>query len=131
MTTHATQDSVYVGGMLGITPVLQAQLQDRCGVSAAVAGLWASAIGGVAGGVLSHPFDVVKTCMQGDLERKSYGTVPETVRSLLAEGGPARLLHGCTWRTINITATVYIANECCCRLPPYIRMVTRGEEPRA
>ena len=40
---------------------------------------------------------------------------------------PSRLMHGATWRTINITATVYIANECCGRLPPYIRRITRGD----
>ena len=38
-----------------------------------------------------------------------------------------RLWHGATWRTINITATVYIANEGCNRLPPYITALTRSE----
>ena len=122
------QDILYVGGMLGVTPLAQARLEERSGASAAVCSLWASAIGGIVGGVLSHPFDVVKTCMQGDLERRSFGTVPQALRKLLAEGGPSRLFHGVTWRTVNITATVWIANECCMRLPPYVRLIPRGSE---
>ncbi|KAL1520255.1 hypothetical protein AB1Y20_023725 [Prymnesium parvum] len=121
------RDAVYVGGMLGLTPLVQAMLAERYEASAGVAGFWASVVGGVAGGVLSHPFDVVKTCMQGDLGCARYGSFTATTARLLAEGGFARLLHGVTWRTINITATVYIANECCCKLPPYIRRLTRGE----
>ena len=122
------RDGVYVGGMLGLTPVVQRALVERRAVeSPALASLWASAIGGVVGGLVSHPFDVVKTCMQGDLARGTYGGFASTWRSLLKQGGLARLWHGATWRTINITATVYIANEGCNRLPPYITALTRSE----
>jgi len=120
-----SRDAVYVGGMLGITPVMQQHLEQAHGQSAAVASLQASAIGGVVGGMLSHPFDVLKTCMQGDLERKTYGSLSSTFHTLVASGGLPRLMHGATWRTINITATVYIANECCSLLPPYITRLTR------
>jgi hypothetical protein len=43
------------------------------------------------------------------------------MRALLRDGGIARLYHGATWRTVNITATVWIANECSLRLPKHIR----------
>lgn len=140
--------------MLGLTPAIQAELKDSYDASPAVASFWASMAGGIAGGVLSHPFDVIKTCstlspsintlpltstldshqmtstclaVQGDLERKSYGGAFGTASSLVGAGGFPRLLHGVFWRTVNITATVYIANECCCRLPPYVMRVFRGE----
>ena len=64
--------------------------------------------------------------MQGDLERRQYGTAAEATRALLKEGGVSRLFAGVGWRTFNITATVYIAHECCERLPPYITALTRG-----
>lgn len=44
--------------------------------------------------------------------------------------GAHRLLRGLTWRTVNITATVYIANECTIRLPQYIKALTRGSDSR-
>ena len=46
------------------------------------------------GGVLSHPFDVVKTCMQGDMAQASYGSTLATARTLLAKGGYGRFLDG-------------------------------------
>jgi hypothetical protein len=48
-----------------------------------------------------------------------------TARKLLGEGGYSRLLSGVTWRTLNICCTVWIANECCNRLPPYVKAITR------
>jgi hypothetical protein len=34
-----------------------------------------------------------------------------------------RFFSGCFWRTVNITATVYIANECRIRFSPYINKI--------
>ena len=39
-------------------------------------------LGGIFGALLSHPFDSIKTCMQGDLERKLYRGSIETARKL-------------------------------------------------
>lgn len=118
------RDSIYVGGMLGLTPVMQAYLQESHGMQQSSASLSASALGGIAGGVLSHPFDVVKTCMQGDLAQTKFGSTSSTFRTLLAEGR-GRFSNGMFWRTANITATVYIANECCLHLPKHIAACTR------
>ena len=144
------RDSIYVGGMLGATPVVYRQLIHYRGsahetgpagieddtasgacigttssfpssADAALMSMAASVISGVFVAVLSHPFDVAKTCMQGDLSRATYGGSLASLRTLLNDGGAARLLRGCTWRTVNITATVYIANECSLRLPKYVR----------
>lgn len=120
------RDSIYVGGMLGVTPLVQTRM-EAAGVSSPVAVLAASACGGVFGGVVSHPFDVVKTCMQGDIERKTYGSSVQAARTLLTEGGAARFFSGVGWRTVNITGTVYIASLCAQHLPPYVLAVTRGE----
>ena len=133
------RDSIYVGGMLGATPLVHRQLMEWRGLrepttldaaaasslgsvaDVALTSLAASMLGGVIGALLSHPLDVAKTCMQGDLHRATYGSMLESLQTLLRTGGVERLYHGATWRTINITATVWIANECSLRLPKYFR----------
>jgi len=162
------RDSIYVGGMLGATPLVHRRLaqgipavvSDPVGdpsvggdgatadgwrdappghatpstasfgstADAALISLAASMIGGVVGALLSHPLDVAKTCMQGDLPRTQYAGSIASLRRLVRDGGLPRLYHGATWRTINITATVWIANECSLRLPPYFRPAR--EKPR-
>jgi hypothetical protein len=60
---------------------------------------------------------------QGDLQRGTYTTFTETARKLYAAGGIRRIFGGCMWRTVNVTATVYVANECRVRLSPYLHDV--------
>ena len=136
----AARDAIYVGGMLGFTPIcydwlLKAQSPSsatddgRPAVSAgaeALASMGSSMIGGTICAVISHPFDVVKTCMQGDLERKTYAGSMQTALALVSEGGRASLMRGVFWRSVNIVASVYIANVCCRLLPPYVKTLTRG-----
>lgn len=105
------RDGIYVAGMLGVTPTLQSHLQNSKGYSEASAGLYASIVGGCLAAVISHPADLVKTCMQGDLEKSRFAGIRQTFAVLIAEGGVLRLYHGLMWRTINIVSTVYIANE--------------------
>ena len=105
------RDAIYVGGMLGMTPVLKRYLQTEYEIDGRSANFYASMIGGIIAAVPSHPFDLIKTCMQGDLTGKKYTTPLETFKTIWKEGGMRRLFSGGMWRTINITATVYIANE--------------------
>mmetsp|Transcript_30707 Transcript_30707/g.99581 ORF Transcript_30707/g.99581 Transcript_30707/m.99581 type:complete len:276 (-) Transcript_30707:168-995(-) len=125
----ALRDSIYVGCMLGLTPVVRRRLIEGHELPPAAASLCASAVGGVAGGVFSHPMDVVKTCMQGDLARAVHRDPLSTCRNLIAEGGIGALMRGAGWRTLNITLTVFIAGEVCQRLPPYLLRLTRRAEP--
>jgi len=115
--------------MLGLTPVVRRRLIEGHELPPAAASLCASAVGGVAGGVFSHPMDVVKTCMQGDLARAVHRDPLSTCRNLIAEGGIGALMRGAGWRTLNITLTVFIAGEVCQRLPPYLLRLTRRAEP--
>ena len=84
------------------------------------ASFYASMLGGVAAAVPSHPFDVVKTCMQGDIQQTAFKSFRNTAVTLWKEGGAKRLFNGCMWRTVNVTATVYIANECKNILSPMV-----------
>lgn len=115
------RDSLYVGSMLGVTPLLQNYLEKRHGQSPLMASFNASICGGIMAAIPSHPFDIVKTCMQGDLDQVVYKSSLHTVQVLYRQGGFQRLLAGCGWRTVNIVSTVYIANECKNRLESSFR----------
>ena len=121
------RDGIYVTGMLGVTPMLQNILMRDHGYSSGTAGFYASMVGGVVASLPSHPFDLVKTVMQGDrLMAHADGRVRESasrgihavITALYREGGVRRFTAGMFWRTVNITGTIYIANECRVRLSP-------------
>lgn len=110
--TTAMRDTIYVCGMLGVTPVAQLYLEHKYGFDHTSSIISASVVGGVVAALPSHPFDVIKTCMQGDLEQKEYGSAWKTTVRLWEQGGFNRIFAGCVWRTVNIVATVYMANLC-------------------
>jgi hypothetical protein len=111
-TVTVWRDAIYVGSMLGVTPLLQTYFEEEHKQSMALASFNASLIGGILAAVPSHPFDIVKTCMQGDLDQKLYTSARSTVATMYHQGGIIRFFNGCTWRSLNIVMTVYIANEC-------------------
>eukprot|EP00981_Chlorochromonas_danica_P001965 scaffold405_cov179-Ochromonas_danica.AAC.9 len=96
----------------GITPFVQNKLEVEYQLSQSTASFYASMIGGIIGAVPSHPLDLIKTCMQGDLAGSTYKGMISTAKLLWKQGGLVRFFDGVMWRTVNITATVYIANEC-------------------
>ena len=123
------RDGIYVTGMLGVTPMLQNILMKDHGYTSGPAGFYASMVGGVMASLPSHPFDLVKTVMQGDrlmaltaahtdgqVHRSPSRNLYTVVSTLYSEGGVKRFTAGVFWRTVNITGTIYIANECRVRL---------------
>lgn len=60
----ASRDALYVSGMLAVTPLLREYLMKTYDTPSSLAGFYASLLGGVVAAVPSHPFDVIKTCMQ-------------------------------------------------------------------
>jgi len=114
LSQSIARDGIYTCGLLGITPATQNILINKYNYSERQAGFYASIIGGVTCAAISHPFDMVKTVLQGDLEKKKYGTVSETYKLLYnspENGGPTRFFNGLFWRSINIIGTIFIANE--------------------
>merc|ERR1712166_1062148 len=53
------RDGMYVGGLLGVTPILQRYLMDEYEMSSLSSGMWASLAGGVFAGVVTTPFDAL------------------------------------------------------------------------
>jgi hypothetical protein len=104
------RDGIYVSGLLGITPVVQKYCTDR-GMSTPKASFVGSIVGGTLCSLVSHPADIVKTCMQGDLQQQRFSTATSTLALLWREGGARRIYSGAAARCLNITMTIYVANE--------------------
>ena len=144
------RDSVYVAGMLGVTPLVQDLLTKHNNLSENQAGFYASLIGGCVAALPSHPLDIIKTCMQGDMDQSKYKVHPldlnqyvqlthsltqslthslthsltqgfiAACRQTWSEGGINRIFNGCFWRSFNITATIVIANWCTNNFPRWM-----------
>ena len=46
----------------------------------------------------SHPPDTLKTCLQGDIERKTFEGYRQTAKKLIEERGMSSLWAGAPWR---------------------------------
>lgn len=73
---------------------------------------------GVMSASISHPMDTIKSCLQGDMEQKTYTSTAQTARALMAEGGASRFFSGYLFRTGRMILAVAIMNECKLRLSP-------------
>jgi hypothetical protein len=105
------RDGMYVGSMFGFTPMITKEIKKSGEMSPLMASLAASLMGGVLGSMPTISLDLVKTCMQGDLAREEYKTMSQTFGVLYKQGGIQRMFAGGLWRFINITGTIFVANE--------------------
>ncbi len=106
-------DGTYTLGLLGITPLIQDWLVAEHKWNVSLAGLGSSLVAGTLCGVLSCPFDVIKTSMQGDLQGTKYSSFSKTVYAQRK-----RLFSGVAWRCANVVGTIMIANEFRVRVGP-------------
>lgn len=111
------RESIYVTSMLGFTPILQRYFQREFEMGTHTACYSASMVGGAGAALISHPFDIIKTCQQGDLQQSTYRGLVHTAKSLYKQQGLSRFSSGLLWRTANIIGTVWICNECMNFLP--------------
>lgn len=112
------REGLFTAGYLGLGPVATQTLQDEYGFGEVSAKMGGAVCGGVIAASCSHPLDTIKTCMQGDIARKQYGTVSETAAQLLKEGGMGRFFNGWSWRTSRMILALFLMNECKVRLSP-------------
>jgi hypothetical protein len=111
LVTSCGREGLFTAGVLGIAPVFANTLKEDYGFNELAKPCGAVGAGVVAA-TLSHPLDTIKTCMQGDIERKQYGTLTETAKTLLKEGGPQRFFSGWHWRTGRMICAVYLLSSC-------------------
>jgi len=111
LTTACGREGIFAAGYLGLGPALGSFFAESQGMTETSAKVMAAVTAGVAAATLSHPIDTVKTCMQGDLERKVYQTVTKTASTLYQEGGIRRLFRGWGWRTGRTVLSTFLLNE--------------------
>ena len=118
LVTSCGREGMFTAGYMGIGPVVNRTVVEDYGYSPAT-GTFAGAVGGgVIAATLSHPMDTIKTCMQGDIEQKTYTSLSGTARKLYQEAGLSRFFQGWAWRTSRMICAVAIMGECKTRLAP-------------
>lgn len=68
----------------------------------------AALLGGFFACYLSHPFDTIKTVMQGDIERKVSGTFTQTGARIWADSGFFGFYRGASFRYGRMCCAVFI-----------------------
>jgi hypothetical protein len=119
VTCCAMREGVYTAGYLGVGPVIRTSLADM-GYSNAQAAVAGAVLGGSFCCFLSHPFDTVKTLMQGDVERGSYTTATKTLSKLVKERGVSGLYSGAGWRLTRQIGAVFILDQSRVLLSPLL-----------
>ncbi|KAG7373870.1 mitochondrial carrier protein [Nitzschia inconspicua] len=97
----AIREALWTCGYLSIPPVVRRTLMesypdtfdtnDKARVPAAL-------LGGLFACYLTHPFDTIKTCMQGDIEREVYGNFLQTATKISSDSGLRGFYRGATFR---------------------------------
>eukprot|EP00541_Cyclophora_tenuis_P004134 CAMPEP_0116567086 /NCGR_PEP_ID=MMETSP0397-20121206/14806_1 /TAXON_ID=216820 /ORGANISM="Cyclophora tenuis, Strain ECT3854" /LENGTH=268 /DNA_ID=CAMNT_0004094027 /DNA_START=430 /DNA_END=1236 /DNA_ORIENTATION=+ len=111
-TGSAVREAVWTCGYLSIPPIVRQNLmenypdtfdtKDKARIPAAL-------LGGLFGCYLSHPFDTIKTCMQGDIERATYGGFMDTAGKIWRNnGGVYGFYRGATFRYGRMVCAVFM-----------------------
>lgn len=114
------REGLFAAGMLGISPSIKRYAIDAHGYDTETAKVIAAVTSGVIVANISHPLDTIKTCQQGDIMRKQYGSVVHTARTLFAEGGIGRFYGGWRWRTGRTCFEAYIFDSVKTMLSPIL-----------
>jgi hypothetical protein len=107
----AIREALWTCGYLSIPPVVRRSLMetypqtfdtnDKARVPAAL-------LGGLFACYLTHPFDTMKTCMQGDIEREMYGNLFQTAKKIAGDSGLPGFYRGATFRYGRMVCAVFI-----------------------
>jgi len=116
------REGIYTSGFLGIVPVIRQNLviafPDTIGSSEGKARTVAAILGGTLCCYLSHPADTIKTCLQGDIERKKFGNARQTTMVLRGEGGLPALWRGAPWRLVRQIAGCFLLDMVAVQFSP-------------
>lgn len=103
------REGVFSMAYLGMAPVIRTKLGEAMpGTSEEGLRIVAAVCGAAACGILSHPFDTVKTCMQGDVEQTKYGSMTKAFSRIHSDGGIPALYRGLEFRFVRQVWQVWI-----------------------
>lgn len=105
------REALWTCGYLSIPPVVRHTLMEQYPTTFPdnnTARIPAALLGGFFGCYMTHPFDTIKTCMQGDIERTKYGTFSQTGAKIWAESSLPGFYRGATFRYGRMVCAVFI-----------------------
>lgn len=106
----AVREGLWTCGYFSIPPIVRKYLRESYPDKFDTdnkARIPAALLGGLFACYLTHPFDTVKTCMQGDIERLTYGTFMETA-SVISKSGFTAFYRGATFRYGRMCCAVFM-----------------------
>lgn len=127
------REGVFASAYLGLAPVLRTKLGETMpGTNEEVLRILAAVGGAAVCGVLSHPFDTIKTCMQGDVEQREYSTVRQTAHAIRSKGGLAAMYRGIEFRFVRQVWQVWVLDLLRVKLSPMLFPASCGlpERPK-
>ena len=107
----AIREALWTCGYLSIPPVVRRSLMDSYPETFDTndkARVPAALLGGLFACYLTHPFDTIKTCMQGDIEREIYGNFIQTASKIRNDSGIPGFYRGATFRYGRMVCAVFI-----------------------
>jgi hypothetical protein len=107
----AVREALWTCGYLSIPPIVRNYLMTNYPetfTSNEKARIPAALLGGLFACYLTQPFDTVKTCMQGDIERMMYGSFSETAKKIYGESSIPGFYRGATFRYGRMVCAVFI-----------------------
>ena len=120
----AGREGLWALGYLSFPPIIRTYLCKHHASTfqgnEEMARLAASVFGALISCAASHPFDTVKTCMQGDIEKSAYEGSVQTARSIVRQGGIAALYRGFGWRYSRQVLAIFILDKARQDLAPFL-----------
>jgi len=101
------REGIFTMGYLGITPILETYNRDQ----GFVYKFGCAMISGTFATILSHPFDTVKTCMQGDLKQQHFKGVYHSFKFLYSNYGLKRIYAGASFRFGTVVLAFFVFNR--------------------
>lgn len=106
----AVREGLWTCGYLSIPPIVRRNLREMYPEkfdTDTKARIPAALLGGLFACYLTQPFDTVKTCMQGDIERKTFGTFSESAK-VISKDGITAFYRGATFRYGRMVCAVFM-----------------------
>ena len=110
LSLAAGRDGLYTCYVLGSCAVITSQVQDSFGLSPSVAYTVGGLTSGIGDAIFTHPFDTMKTKVQGNALEPNQASIPEVFRSIWKEGGLGGFYKGFAARGVRLTAAMFILN---------------------
>lgn len=108
------REAIYTAGYLGLAPLAKTYLQQASpwfqerDLTSSIVG---SCIGGTVAAMLTHPVDTAKTCIQADLEGKTFTSATRAVQQVYAEKGIGGLYKGGAARTLRLCGAFFVISN--------------------